>query len=320
MNRREQLLDLLVARTSASRERLQRESTDELERILDRSLLKGIRDEAMNSPEAVQRQRESEQRIAEIQADSQQMAQEQAFASIFRFPIYGKVAIDNQANRTVLIGWLQEDQGEKLSSTWFAKVLREQPQLARSLAWQSADILDPKKRQQAAIAQEADDRETFETTAKRSELYSINEANWNVLYSTLGLGLNEYQIQQAIHSGAVRLSPATAEEIQQWRYEAAEERQDYLRNQASPLELRAAARQESEQGRAQQQRTAQQVKIREQKESAVGYHPLPEVGPDGQKWDRAYLLRLASTDIQQYKHLCSYHGFAEITARLNGVR
>ena len=73
MSRRDQLLDLLVVRTSASRERLQRSSTDELEEYLSKSLLAGIHKEVLNSPEVLRR----EQEIEEINADRQRMAQEQ---------------------------------------------------------------------------------------------------------------------------------------------------------------------------------------------------------------------------------------------------
>src|SRR5882762_7140522 len=65
MSRREQLLNLLVARTTASRDRLQRMSTDELEEALSKSLLAGIRKEVLNSPEVLRR----EQEIDEINAE-----------------------------------------------------------------------------------------------------------------------------------------------------------------------------------------------------------------------------------------------------------
>ena len=315
MSRREKLLDLLVARTSASRERLEYESTEELEKILDKSLLAGIHAEVMNSPEIIERQN----KIDEINEESHRQYEEFQFSVIFHTAISGNVAIDNQSNRGFILGWLQEDQGESISATWFQKVLKENPALAHQLSWQSADLLDPRKQKEAAEAQAEQDRETFNQFARENGL-SECESNHLLVKSVLGHGFDRYKLAQAVQSNALQLAPAPPEELAKFQRDAYEERVDWLTNSATPLELRQAARQESEQGRAQQQRTAQQVKIREQKESAVGYHPLPEVGPDGQKWDRAYLLTLASTDIQQYKHLCSYHGFAEITARLNSVR
>jgi len=88
---------------------------------------------------------EAQQRIADSQAASQRMYQEWALLSVFRTQVNGKVAIDNQANRSIIAGWVHEDQGEQVSPAWFTKVLSEQPQLASQLTWQSADALDPKK-------------------------------------------------------------------------------------------------------------------------------------------------------------------------------
>jgi hypothetical protein len=315
MSRREQLIDLLVARSNASRGRLERESTDELEKALDRSLLAGIRAETMNSPEVVKRQQE----IDEINADRQRMAQENQLSLIFRTPINGKVAIDNFANRNIIAGWLQEDQGESINATWFQKVLKENPSLARSLSWQSADILDPVKRKQAEANQEAADRETFSAFVRENG-FSECESNHLLVKSVLGSGFNSYQLSDAVSSNALSLAQASPEELEKFRQEAAEERQDFLINRATPLELRRAARQESEQLAKTRQHAAQQVKIREEKERSVGYYPLPETTPDGQTIDRAFLLNLANTNINKYKQWCSYHGFAAITARLNGVR
>src|SRR5882724_4260093 len=158
MSRREQLIDLLVARTSAIRERLERESTDELEKVLDRSLLREIHAEAQNTPEVIKRQQE----IDEINADRLRMAQEQQLSLIFRTPVGKKVAVDCQSNRNIIRSWLDESQGDTaISVQWFKKVLNEQPGLARQLSWQSANILDPAKRRQVEAAQDAEERRVF---------------------------------------------------------------------------------------------------------------------------------------------------------------
>src|SRR6266478_7881644 len=89
MSRKEELIDLLLVRgTSATRERLELESTEKLEKILDKSLLNEIRAEVMNSPEVVKRLQE----IDEINAESQRMAQEHVLSyCIFRTSVNGKV-------------------------------------------------------------------------------------------------------------------------------------------------------------------------------------------------------------------------------------
>ncbi len=165
-------------------------------------------------------------------------------------------------------------------------------------------------------------RETFREAARQYGLSDI-EANFNVVRSVLGPSFDVYHVGQIAVSNAASLVPASQAELEQWAREAQEERVDFLVNQASPHELRQAARQESEQRRieAQQQHVAQQVQIREQAEAAFGFPAsLPETTQDGVKIDRAYLLKLADIDIKKYKQLCSRFGMANVTARLNGVR
>jgi hypothetical protein len=241
---------------------------------------------------------------------------EQALAQIFRTPINGKVAVDNQAARQIIEGWLSLD--EKLRPEWFAKVLAEQPSLARSLSWQSADLLDPRRQKEAAAAQAVEDRKIFESTAKRCELYSINEANWNVVHSTLGPGLSEYQIQQAVSSGAVRLTPATPSEIQEWRQQAAEERASYLAHHASPVELRRAANEESEQRRvaAAQQQADSQLQAAIARDAVMGYPPLPDTW-QGEKLDAAFIKNCS---VETHKLLSRRFGSAALDLRLRGLK
>ncbi len=310
MSRREQLLDLLVASTTVSRERLQRSSTDELEEALSKSLLNGIRNEVLNSPEILAR----EQEIEQINADRQRMAQENALSNIFRIPVNGKVAIDNQANRSIISGWLQEDQREQISPAWFTKVLSEQPQLASSLSWRSADILDPKKR-------EAVDRDTFNRFARENGFSEV-AANYQLAKSVLGDGLDRHLLAQAVESNALQLAPAPRAELAKFRKEFLVERQDYLVNQASPEELRQAARTESEQSRiqAQDQHAIQQIKTRQQAEVSFGHPVLPEANSDGVKLDDVFFKKLADSNIKMFRQYCTKFGFAAITARLNQVR
>ena len=104
MSRRQDLINLLATRTTATRERLEFMATDELETALERSLLAGIRAETMNSPAVLAAEKE----IDEINADRKRMAQEQQLSNIFRTPVKvnGKaaIAIDNQANRSIIAG------------------------------------------------------------------------------------------------------------------------------------------------------------------------------------------------------------------------
>jgi uncharacterized protein YhaN len=215
---------------------------------------------------------------------------------------------------------VQEDQGEVLSPELFKKILTEQPQLAGQLAWQSADVLDPKKRQQAATAQAQVDRKTFAAAARKYGL-SDNEASFRLIRETLGEGFSEYAVGQAVNSGAVQVSPATQAELEEYRQEAAEQRQQFLRS-ADLETLRGVVRSEAAARRVQVQHdeTERQIAHREALDAQLGYPPLPEVSSTGEKIDTAYLIRISNTNLQLFKTYISRFGAANVTARLRGIR
>jgi hypothetical protein len=291
MSRREQLLNLLVARTTASRDRLQRMSTDELEEALSKSLLAGIRKEAENSPAILARQQE----IAEINAER----------LWDRFFFKHSEISDNLANRKLLFNYALSLSDDGVVRFEHLDESANLPGLSRQ-----------KVKQPLSAANLKQDEETLRQFCRNSQS-EPSIAALNMLRQEYGAGFDSGQIDQALQSGLINLGPASVEILQ----EAAAEHQDFLINQASPQELRQAARAESEQHRiqAQQQHVTQQIKAREQAEAGLG-HPLPETDKDGNKIDRAYLLRLADTDIKRYKQWCSFYTFSVVTDRLNGVR
>lgn len=285
-------------------------------------MLAGIRAEAerLVEQQLVQQRGQFTQQEQDHRREAEETAREYAFAQIFRLPIDGRVAQDTIANRNEILSWLNLD--EQLSREWFARILTtENPVLARRLSWASADSVDPVKQRQAAAAQADEDRSTFNAFA-RANGFSEVEANFRLAVSVLGSGFNQYQLEQAVTSNALRLAPASQQELAQYAQDAAEARQEWLVNQASPAELREAANRESEQLRvqAQRQQVEAQVQAREQIDAQQGYQALPTETNDGQKIDRAYLLKLADTNIKQYKLFCNRYGFAAVTARINGVR
>src|SRR5258708_7015651 len=177
---------------ATDRKFLESASVELLEKMLIQFKNEQIRIAALNSPE-VQQVQEARRR------EQEQFQRDMAWNNIFRTVLPGnKIAVDNAANRGVIESWLHPH--ESLSPEVFLKAVTETPRLINQLVLQSADVLDPKKQRQAASAQAEEDRRIFENTAKRFELYSINEANWNVIPSTLGSGLSEFQIQNAIYS------------------------------------------------------------------------------------------------------------------------
>ncbi len=277
MNRREQLLDLLVARTSATRERLELESTENLEKILDNSLLNEIHAEAMNSPEVVERQR----RIAEINEESHRQYEEFQLSLIFRTPVLGKVAIDNFAARKIIRSWVDEAKGDTgISVQWFLKLLKDTPSLARSLQWQSADLLDPRKQKDIAEAQAEQDRYTFNQFARENG-FSLVDANHQLAKSLLGSGFNSYQLSEAVSSNALSLAQASPEELERFRQEAIQAHNQRLKSMDIPA-LRKLAREAGARGPvAPQPDETQRIRAATETFYGTAYPPLPDEFRDG---------------------------------------
>jgi len=186
--------------------------------------------------------------------------------------VNGKVAIDNQANRSIIAGWLQEDQGENLSRSWFTKVLNEQPQLASQLSWTSADLLDPKKR-------EAVDRDTFNRFARENGFSEVT-ANYQLAKSVLGDHLSKHLLAQAVESNALSLAQASPSELEQFRQEAISLHNKYLSSLDIPT-LRKMAREAGARGQAPPPLDETQRIRQAERADGVAFPPLPEEFRDG---------------------------------------
>src|SRR6202795_2964827 len=159
---KEQLVSVLNGRTGAPRPELSAKTVSELERLLDESFLQQVRAEAASSPAA----QEAQRKIDEVNQDRLRQAQQHHLAQLFRIPIDGRVLAPCIANERMLMGWLDETRGETLSPAWFVNLFKENPSLAQSLSWVSADSIDPKKIKQAEAALAQADRRVFEKVAK----------------------------------------------------------------------------------------------------------------------------------------------------------
>src|ERR1700676_1573795 len=165
-----------------------------------------------------------EQEIDAVQKKRVQDHEDFVWAMICKTPIGvpARTVSDNIANRSLIFGWLHEDQGEIPSVAWFNKIISE-PGLKEQVAWQR--VLT----QRETARQLEKDRETFAKAARNFRI-SENEANFGLIRSTLGEKFSLYQVQQAIDSGAIQLSAASQEELEAYRREAVEERRDFLVN------------------------------------------------------------------------------------------
>jgi hypothetical protein len=163
----------------------------------------------------------------------------------------------------------------------------------------------------------AEDRKTFLEACRQYHIGST-DANFSLIRTTLGPRLSVYEIGQAVRSGTLHLSPATQSELQQYRQEAAEQRQQFLRN-ADPETLRGIVRSEAEQRRIQFQREEDQRQLaaRQAKDEAYGFPLLPEINAStGEKLNSAYFIRLSNTDLQKFKNYIRYYGASQITRAL----
>jgi hypothetical protein len=261
----------------------------------------------------VQQDPELQRAQAELAAKQEEHAFESMWTAIIRTPIGDRVVQPNEANKAIIRGWINP--GETPSFAWFKRILEENPNLVNQLLWGSTDKFDPVKRQQATAAQLDQDRHTFADACRQLHI-GFNEANFGIIRSTLGENFSIYQVSQAISSGAVRVSPATRQEIAQWAAEAIEQHNEYLQT-ANTDTLRALARKEGADTRAAaaQQQTDRQFEAARVRDAGIGFPELPHEFR-GQKLD-ANLIRRA--DVSTLKFLRQRFGTAAVDARLRGI-
>lgn len=165
----------------------------------------------------------------------------------------------------------------------------------------------------------ATDKETLENYCRQNRLSYPGESALRLLRETYGSGIGGAHIAQAVERGLVHLKAESDPEVlAQIEHDEKVLRAYYLRELASPSELRAAVRAE---GAKTAQQTAQAEFEQRQKVTAQmqsGYPTLPERALDGQKIDRAYLYKLSSVNYEQFKVLCHRYGTAAVTARMQG--
>ena len=294
---RQSMIELIVVRGAGARSELQAKSIQELEKILDDSLIAGIRAEAAQDPQIVASLRQAEE-----------INEERLWC---RFFFSHPEISDNAANRKMIFNFA-------LSLSYDGVVTLENlDEAAKTLP----GLARQKVKQVPTAANLKQDKATLQEYCRVNRL-EPNTAALNLLRQEFGAGFTSAQIDRALQSGLIHLGPASEEHIVQWTREAQEERQDYLINQASPEELRATAKGEAEQRRIQavQQETERQIAAREQMDAAHGFPPLPEFNSAGEKLDAAYLNKISNTNLQLFKNLMRKHGAANLTARLRGIR
>jgi hypothetical protein len=221
---------------------------------------------------------------------------------IFAIPVPGHgFAIRSRASEQVILGWLNP--GETLGREFLVKVIQENPSLASQLQWRS---VNPK---QAEARQQELDKQTFVEAAKTLR-FGVNDANFNLTRQLLGPGFSQHAIQQALSSNALQLSRPTQEELDQWAAQDIEAHNEALLK-ADPVTLRALARQESADNRAQeqQQQANESFEATKRRDEATGFPPLPADITKEQ-------IRNAS--VERLKYWVKRFGNHQINLRLNG--
>jgi hypothetical protein len=288
----EQIANLILTRGAATADQIRGKSLKELEQILDDSLIAQVRAEASNSPEAL----ETQQRLADIQADRQRQAEENQLTMIFRTAINDKVAIDNQAARNIIRGWLDESQGDTaITVKWFQKILNATPSLARQLSWkpwQSAD-----ERRQASAAQDAEEHRVFHDFC-RDNGWSECAANLALIKSVLG-NFDQYTLVQAVQSNALELAQASPEELEQFHQEKIELHNAHLLSLDLPA-LRKLAREAGARGQAPMTPDeTQRIRAAEKVQNNQFQPLLPDSRFRGEMIDYELVQQLSPGDLKQ---------------------
>jgi hypothetical protein len=210
-----------------------------------------------------------------------------------------------QANHQIFLDAAEEDGGsERLTAEWMELQL---------------DSL----RGQLAVLQHTPDDQLNDFMAEHRSLDC--EANRKMIaqhiqenYGSVEQAASDLSGQLAVNQSMADDEAAKKQQQQiQLQQQQIQQRQDYLRNHASPLELRQAARAESEQRRieAQQTEEARQAAVREI--AASGFDPIPERNQvTGEKLDSQYFIRLSNTDIGKFRNMIRRYGAAQITNAL----
>jgi hypothetical protein len=189
------------------------------------------------------------------------------------------------------------------------RILELQAARAADRAWHEYEMSQSREPQRMAEvkAQLEQDRKTFEDAATTLRRFAVNEANFDVIRKTLGVGFSVSQIQQLVTENPDILSRPSQRELDAWQRERIEAHNKFLRN-ADVVTLKNLVRQESEQKlqlAAQAQLDATQASAK-QRHDLHGYVSLtPESRHRGNVIDARYIK---TVDVQGLRELVRIYG------------
>ncbi len=294
MDRRQTVINLLAARTSLTRERLEWMPTEELETALEKSLAKGSNMD--------RQEQEDRQEVIELVC--------------VRAPVHERQQLRKTLSTYTTAELKQIEQA--ILSRAHAQVAEEE--LIRLQAEGAADQAlfeldryrqhEPQRR-----AQLVQDKQTFSDSAKTLR-FGVNEANFSVIRSTLGPNFTTHSIQQALAANALNLSPPTQQELDEWTRQDIKAHNTALLNADIPT-LRKLAREAGAQGQAAPPLDEiQRVRSATEEHYGTRYPELPDelrIGDRDELIDAAYIKRCSK---EVLRSLITRYGAPQINEAL----
>jgi len=259
---------------------------DVVQRLLQRSVsdLEQILDDAITKRARAQATERVKQHADEMRRESQL---EGAFVHACRVVINNRRLSPCDANRAMLESLLNP--GEEPSAKLYAALAEQYP---TRFTWETSQSQPTKEDQRAA----------FELFVRDNNLSSV-DANFNLFKRGTGIE---------------HCARASGIERAQFQAEAAQVRQKFLINNATPSQLKAEAAYQS----ATEHDAAQQAEADRRHQYVLSqqshYPPLPATNANGEVIDAAYLRKTSTMNFPLFKQLVKKHGSGNVTARLRG--
>jgi hypothetical protein len=233
-----------------------------------------------------------EEALARIHEAKTQRAFDGAWgATLARVSLNGRYLCDVESNRSILESLLNP--GELPTPAGYSTLVLQFP---TKFSWQTPQSKPTTENQ----------RKAFDAFVRENSLSSV-DANFNLFQE--GASVEHF-------AGASGIERA------QYASEAAQARQKFLINSATPTQLRDEARFQSATEReiflkAEADRQ-HQVSLSQQQQSGM-FPPLPATHAEtGETIDASWLRKTSTINFELFKKLCKRHGSAAVTSRLRG--
>jgi hypothetical protein len=271
---------------------------------------------AQNDPQVKaareQNAKELQEARAKVIAELESVAWQRFFARHSQDP-QGALA-DNAANRAAL-------SVTAISLTKNGVISFEALEEALTIVEKDQQLLRTTPKKPATRENLAADEATLRKYCRDNRLSYGGTSALNALREKYGSGFSGADIAQASQGNPplIQLKPETDPQIlAEWDYQDKVARAKYLRDSASPSELRQAVRDEGARTaqQHQQEQAAHSAKLTAQMQ--VGYPPLPTHWVDGTPIDRRWLIQTSNKNYQTFRDIVKKYGSANVTARIQG--